>query len=72
MDLKHVTVRASGCSSTHAAARIGELAVEAALQAIETGEHRSLPTAPQPLRIRSSTAPLRSGQPVRQTASTPS
>lgn len=50
--------------------RIGELAVEAALEAIETGEHRPLPTTPQPLRLRSSTAPLPFGQPVGQTAST--
>jgi DNA-binding LacI/PurR family transcriptional regulator len=52
--------------------RIGELAVEAALQAIETGEHHPIPTTRQPLVVRASTAPLHSGQPVGQTAPTPS
>lgn len=53
-------------------AQIGKLALEAAVQAIETGEHRPLPIAEQPLRIRASTAPLQFGQPVGHTASTTS
>jgi DNA-binding LacI/PurR family transcriptional regulator len=53
-------------------ARIGELALEAALHAIDTGEHRPIPATRQPLVVRDSTAPLSSGQPVGHTAPTPS